>query len=380
MGKRSNGEGTIFKRSDGRWCAAYFDKEYRRHYVYGKTQKEIKQKLKKKMSEVNVSTKGKGITVDEWMVQYLDEYKRNEVKETTYWSYMELYEKHIKKSDIGLSELQSLTSQQLQKFYNDKKEQDYNPKTIRHMYVLINSALDKAMQIKLLNENVNRQTVIPKKEAYTAKVLSAEEVKKILVNAKEDKLYPIIALEIYTGLRKGEIMALKWENISFDQEELHVEGNLCRVVKEINEDGSKCYEYKIMEPKTAKSKRVVPLLPGAIEALKMQQAMQAQDKEMYSEIYNDQGLVFARCDGTFLSQRAFMDKYHAFLKRYGASDVRFHDLRHTFATLLLEAGEEPKAIQELLGHSTYSTTMDIYAHVTKKGKVNAIKRLDILVG
>lgn len=380
MGKRSNGEGTIFKRSDGRWCAAYFDKEYRRHYVYGKTQKEIKQKLKKKMSEVNVSTKGKGITVDEWMVQYLDEYKRNEVKETTYWSYMELYEKHIKKSDIGLSELQSLTSQQLQKFYNDKKEQDYNPKTIRHMYVLINSALDKAMQIKLLNENVNRQTVIPKKEAYTAKVLSAEEVKKILVNAKEDKLYPIIALEIYTGLRKGEIMALKWENISFDQEELHVEGNLCRVVKEINEDGSKCYEYKIMEPKTAKSKRVVPLLPGAIEALKMQQAMQAQDKEMYSEIYNDQGLVFARCDGTFLSQRAFMDKYHAFLKRYGASDVRFHDLRHTFATLLLEAGEEPKAIQELLGHSTYSTTMDIYAHVTQKGKVNAIKRLDILVG
>lgn len=380
MGKRSNGEGTIFKRSDGRWCAAYFDKEYRRHYVYGKTQKEIKQKLKKKMSEVTVSTKGKGITVDEWMVQYLDEYKRNEVKETTYWSYMELYEKHIKKSDIGLSELQSLTSQQLQKFYNDKKEQDYNPKTIRHMYVLINSALDKAMQIKLLNENVNRQTVIPKKEAYTAKVLSAEEVKKILVNAKEDKLYPIIALEIYTGLRKGEIMALKWENISFDQEELHVEGNLCRVVKEINEDGSKCYEYKIMEPKTAKSKRVVPLLPGAIEALKMQQAMQAQDKEMYSEIYNDQGLVFARCDGTFLSQRAFMDKYHAFLKRYGASDVRFHDLRHTFATLLLEAGEEPKAIQELLGHSTYSTTMDIYAHVTKKGKVNAIKRLDILVG
>lgn len=380
MGKRSNGEGTIFKRSDGRWCAAYFDKEYRRHYVYGKTQKEIKQKLKKKMSEVNVSTKGKGITVDEWMVQYLDEYKRNEVKETTYWSYMELYEKHIKKSDIGLSELQSLTSQQLQKFYNDKKEQDYNPKTIRHMYVLINSALDKAMQIKLLNENVNRQTVIPKKEAYTAKVLSAEEVKKILVNAKEDKLYPIIALEIYTGLRKGEIMALKWENISFDQEELHVEGNLCRVVKEINADGSKCYEYKIMEPKTAKSKRVVPLLPGAIEALKMQQAMQAQDKEMYSEIYNDQGLVFARCDGTFLNQRAFMDKYHAFLKRYGASDVRFHDLRHTFATLLLEAGEEPKAIQELLGHSTYSTTMDIYAHVTKKGKVNAIKRLDILVG
>ena len=86
MRKRSNREGTNIKRADGRWCAAYFDKEYYRHYVYGKTQKEIRQKLKEKMSEVNTSIKNKGITVDDGMVQYLDEYKKNEVKETTYWS------------------------------------------------------------------------------------------------------------------------------------------------------------------------------------------------------------------------------------------------------------------------------------------------------
>lgn len=380
MGKRSNGEGTIFKRSDGRWCAAYFDKEFHRHYVYGKTQKEVKQKLKIKLSESSTAKKDKGVTVDDWIPQYLNEYKKNEVKETTYWSYVDLYEKHIKGSDVGLMDLQSLTSQQLQKFYNDKKESGYNPKTIRHMYILMNSALDKAIQIKLLNENVNRLVVLPKRETYQAKVLSAEEVRKILEEAKDDKWYPIIALGIYTGLRKGEIMALKWENISFDQKELYVEGSLCRVVKKTEEDGSKCYEYKIMEPKTAKSKRVVPLLPGAIEALEIQRKMQEQDKEKYSEIYNDQDLVFARCDGTFLSQRAFMDKYHAFLKKYGVSDVRFHDLRHTFATLLLEAGESPKVIQELLGHSTITTTMDTYAHITKKGKVNAIKKLDLLVG
>lgn len=381
MGKRSNGEGTIFKRSDGRWCAAYFDENYRRHYVYGKTQAEAKKKLKEKMSaSVSESDKIRKTTVNDWLWQYLNDYKKNEVKETTYWSYVDLYEKHIKDSGIGTTGLQELTSIQLQKYYNEKKEEGYNPKTIRHIYIMLNSALDKAVQLKLLQENVNRLAVIPKAEIYQAKVLSTEEVRKILAEAKEDKWYPIIILAIYTGLRKGELMALKWKNIDFEEHELYVESSLCRVVKSIEEDGSKRYEHKIMEPKTAKSRRIVPLLPIAVEALELQRKRQEQDKEKYAEIYNDQDLIFAGCDGNFLSQRAFMDKYHAFLKRYGITDVRFHDLRHTFATLLLEAGESPKTIQELLGHSTITTTMDIYAHITKKGKANAIRKLDVWVG
>jgi len=134
-----------------------------------------------------------------------------------------------------------------------------------------------------------------------------------------------------------------------------------------------------LEPKTAKSKRSIPLMDMAIEALRIQQERQLETKKKYEPIYNDEGFVFAREDGRHLEQRSFFDDYNAFLQRYGITKVRFHDLRHTFASLLLEAGESPKIIQELLGHSTITTTMDIYTHITSKGKIRAVKMLDDLV-
>lgn len=381
MGKRSNGEGTIFKRKDGRWCAAYFDEDYHRHYVYGKTQAEIKKKLKQKMEnpQIQVKKEDTSISVQDWMLYYLENYKKNEIKETTYGAYLELYRKHIKNSKVGKTKLGKLSSNQLQKYYNEKKTEGYNPKTIKHIFTLLNSAFDKAVQLKMITENMNKLVVLPKREIYQASVLTAKEVKKILTEAKEDELYPIVALTLYTGLRKGEVMALKWKNVDMEKKELYVEGSLCRVLKEIDENGKSRYEYKVLEPKTLKSKRIVPLLPVAIEALEIQKKWQEEDKRKYIDIYNDQDFVFAKEDGNYLNQRGFMDKYHQFLKRYGISDVRFHDLRHSFASLLLEAGESPKIIQELLGHSTITTTMDIYAHVTKRGKIGAIEKLDMLV-
>lgn len=136
----------------------------------------------------------------------------------------------------------------------------------------------------------------------------------------------------------------------------------------------------MLSPKTEKSRRVVPLIDIALEALMIQKQRQEEIKQKYQLIYDDKDFVFARYDGRCLEQGGFMKKYHAFLEKYGLPSIRFHDLRHTFASLLLEAGESPKVIQELLGHSTITTTMDIYAHVTKKGKVKAVEKLDKIVG
>ena len=145
MGKRSNGEGTIFKRNDGRWCAAYFDAKFKRHYVYGKTQAEVKNKLKIKMTEEPETSKEKALEesapkerrmlVQEWVLYYLENYKKNEEKETTYCAYMELYRKHIKDSNIGKCAIDKMSCDMLQRFYNRKKETGYNPKTIKHIYV-----------------------------------------------------------------------------------------------------------------------------------------------------------------------------------------------------------------------------------------------------
>lgn len=383
--RRSNGEGTIYKRKDGRWCAAFYDDAPcpKRHFVYGNTQAEVKRKLKEKKvspdtSDFTVMGNKTSFTLEEWILYFLDNYKKNEVKETTLSSYFAIYRKHIKGTILGRTKLKRITVNQLQCFYNDKSAEGYNAKTVKHIHIQVNSALNKAVQIRLIPENVNKYVVLPKRESFEARILSKEEVSRILNEAREEKLYPIIVLIIYTGLRKGEAMALKWEDIDFEERELRVKGSLCRVDIGTGEDGNVIHTYKVLSPKTVKSRRTIPLTDVAIDALRLQQERQMKMKEYYKDIYNDEDFVFARYDGRYLNQRGFMDEYHAFLKKYNIPDIRFHDLRHTFASLLLEAGESLKVIQELLGHSSINTTMDIYTHITKQGKANAVNKLDDL--
>ena len=432
-------ENKIYKRKDGRWCVAYFDtgENPKRHYIYGKTKGEVKAKLakfegavteavstdistkiqKKEVAENNIckdmvqktleepevksvkeladkqpehfanalsesqndtrTKEGTKWTLQLWLAYFLKNYKQNEIKETTFDSYMGIYRAHILNTDIGKCKLSELKSDDLQMVYNDMTKDGYNAKTVRHVFILINMALKKAVKLRYIDENANDFVTLPKKKRFEGKALTAEEARIIFENAKEEKLYPIVALTLCTGMRKGEVMALKWENINFRDRELHVEGNLCRV-RESNAGGRSKYVDKVLEPKSAKSIRTVPLTEKAMEALLIQKQRQDEIKEKYKGVYDDQGFVFTEVDGSLLRQKGFMEEYHAFLKKYGISDIRFHDLRHTFATLLFEEGESAKVIQELLGHSTITITMDIYTHVSQKGKKAAVSKLDNL--
>lgn len=439
MGIRTDNK--IYRRSDGRWCVSYYDttENSKRHYIYGKTKNEVKTKLtqiegaatesavknfqkksrteKKTVVENNVykdkvrkaaeetelksvqepgskqpeysmnvliesqnsAQNGEGVkwTLQSWLLYFLKNYKQNEIKETTFDSYMGIYRAHILNTDIGRCKLSELNSDNLQMVYNDMTKNGYNAKTVRHVFILINMALKKAVKLRYIEENANDFVILPKKKRVEGKALTAEEARTIFEKATEEKLYPIVALTLCTGMRKGEVMALKWENINFRDRELHVEGNLCRV-RESNAGGRSKYMDKVLEPKSVKSIRTIPLTEIALEALLIQKQRQDEIKEKYKVVYDDQGFVFTEVDGSLLRQKGFMEEYHVFLKKYGISDIRFHDLRHTFATLLFEEGESAKVIQELLGHSTITITMDIYTHVSKKGKKNAISKLDNL--
>lgn len=409
-------ENRIHKRQDGRWCLVYLPDapDSKRRYIYGKTKKEVigkvekleeaadsaassredtekvifkyrKRRVKQQDQQAesaitpdsDVSEKKSQWTLQAWIMFYLENYKKNELKQTTYDSYMGIWRSHILNSQLGKSKLENVNGEKLQQFYNEMSNNGYNAKTVRHMFILINMALKMAVKLRYITENANDFVSLPKRQAYEGKTLTAEEVRVIFEKAREEELYPIVALTICTGLRKGEVMALTWKNIDFREMELRVEGNLCRVRKDDEAERSK-YEYKVLDPKTAKSRRIIPLTEKAMEALQIQKERQDSMKKKYDAIYDDKGFVFTEVDGSVIRQRGFMDKYHAFLKKYGISDIRFHDLRHTFATLLLEEGESPKVIQELLGHSTITTTMDIYTHVSKKGKKRAVSKLDNL--
>ncbi len=375
MGKRSNGEGTIYKRKDGRWCAAYYGEKYNRHYVYGKTQAEVKQKLKKKRDEKPDEVQ-QSITFQEWIEEFLVSYKRNEIKITTYEGYMRIYRKHIEDSQLGKTVLNQVTTEILQRYYNDKLNDGYNSKTVHSIGIVVGAALNHAVKLKMLSENPNRYTSIPKKKKYEASVLSTEEVRRIVNEAKDEEIYPIIVTAVYTGMRKGEAMALKWENVDFQKRRVYIKNSLCKIDgDQTDEKGHRHARYEILEPKTKESIRMVPMLDEVYEALMMQKERQETDKQRYREIYLDQGLVFTDLCGNILPQRQFMDKYHAFLRKYGITDIRFHDLRHTFATLLIEADVSMKVVQELLGHSTITTSMDIYTHVSDEKKEQALDRL-----
>lgn len=378
MGKRSNGEGTIYKRKDGRWCAAYYDDRYIRHYVYGKTQAEAKRKLKEKMDSGVVRIKGKSYLLQEWVLEYLEKYKINELKITTYQSYLVNYRKHIEGSALGKKKLDKIKASDLQLYYNKKIKDGYSSKTVRLINVILNGALEMAYKQRLIPENPNEFTTIPKKVKYEAAVLTVDEVKRIIAETKNEKLYPIIVTTLGTGMRKGEVMALRWDDINFDNRLIYVRYNLCRVVNpEPDDKGHRRATYQLLEPKNKSSIRTIPMLDEVYLALVEQKRRQDKEKELYSEVYEDRGFVFANMTGNFLAQRSFMDDYHAFLKKYSIKDIRFHDLRHTFASLLIESDVSMKVVQELLGHSTITTSMDIYTHVSQKKKVQEIKRLPL---
>ena len=375
MGKRSNGEGTIFKRKDGRWCAAYFDENYSRHYVYGKTQAEVKKKLNEKKREPSIKHH-QILTLQEWVLEFLQKYKKNELKITTFDSYMGMFRKHIKDSALGKAKLDKITTEVLQKYYNNKMKNGYSSKTVREIETIINSALVMAVKLKMIPDNPNIYTTIPKKIKYEAKVLKQEEVKKIIDEAKAEELYPIVVTTVYTGMRKGEVMALKWDNVNFQERKIFIKNSLCRVEDEMpDEKGHRHTRYEVLEPKTKKSIRVIPMLDEVYYVLMEQKVRQDKEKEKYRDAYLDQGFVFADPIGNYLPQRSFMEKYHTFLQKYGITDIRFHDLRHTFASLLIESDVSMKVVQELLGHSTITTSMDIYTHISDKKKEQALDKL-----
>lgn len=384
MGKRSNGEGGIYKRADGIWCGQYYEVingVKKRKSVYGKTQKIVKSKLEERFSELNNKVpESKSIMLEDWVAEWLDDYKKNMLKQTTYENYYIYYETHIKNSTIGKMALEKLTTNDLQAYYNEKLKNGrsdgkgrLSPRTVRYLHIIIRGAVDQAVKNGLLERNVSKYVVLPAKKHKEIQPLTIEEVNTFLETAKEDRLFALYLLEITTGIRKGEILGLQWSNIDFVNKRLSIQQSLCNV-RDYSESGRK-YKLVLMEPKTEKSKRLLPLNDSVIAALTKYREQQSIEKQMYEEIYIDNNTVFTRETGEFINPRELLRRYQVLLKKAGIEPKRFHDLRHTFASILLNEKESPKVIQELLGHANISTTMDIYSHVLEETKVKSVEKL-----
>lgn len=281
---------------------------------------------------------------------------------------------------IGNIPLQQLQTSDLQRLYNSKLENGrvdgsggLSSRMIHLMHQVISGALKQAVKEQLITRNVADAVELPKLRYKEIRPLTLEEVKRFLEAARSHRLYTAFLVELGTGLRRGELLALRWDDVNLETGVIRVRQTLSRIQKQ---NGPRKTELVFQEPKTKQARRSIPLPGDILKELRAHKARQAQEKLALGPAYQDNGLVFCTEDGRPLDPRNFTKRYEAILKKAGLEHVSFHNLRHTFATLLLEAGEHPKIVQELLGHTKISVTLDIYTHVADGLKEKAASKLN----
>ncbi len=340
MGRRGNGEGTITRRKDGRWEARYYVQTVngpKRKTLYGKTRAEARDKLAKALSDRidGIVYDDENMTLGEYLDVWLEGSVYGSVRQSTYDRDTNLVNNHIKPVLCGLR-LKKLYSAHVQSFYHDRLDKGLSASTVHKMHGILRRSLAQATKWHLVQRNVADTVKPPRPAPKEMKALSANEARRLLEAAVEDRLEALYVLAIHTGMRQGELLALRWQDVD-------LENAVASVRRTLTRSGGK---VTFGEPKTRKSRRSIRLTPQATEALRAHLQRQLRDMEILGDRYRDQGLVFTTDTGapinpSNLRQRSFAP----LLKRAGLPHMRFHDLRHTCATLLLSRNAHPKYVQ-----------------------------------
>ena len=263
--------------------------------------------------------------------------------------------------------MQSLTPVQVRRLYREKLDGGLSSATVQKIHVVLHKALGQAVRDGLVPRNVTEAVKLPQIKREEIKALSAEETKKLLKAAKGDRLEALYVLAVTTGMRQGEILGLKWEDVDLERGVVCVRRTLVRVGGHIS----------LGAPKTPRSRRGVRLTTSTVAALRAHLSRQMEEIDRKGSLYRDEGLVFASEVGTLLNPTNLRTRSFApLLERARLSSVRFHDLRHTCATLLLGSNVNPKVVSEMLGHASISITLDIYSHVLPDMQDGAARALE----
>jgi integrase len=380
---RGHNEGSIYQRKeDGLWCASVTvgrdpTGRVKRRMIYGKTRKEVQDALVKLLADAQ-----KGIpldptrqTVGDYLTRWLEDSVRGTVRPATHENYGYAL-KHILPT-IGSVPLVKLTPQHLQKLYREKQDAGLT-RMVLLIHAVMHKALSQAEKWNLVPRNVAALVDPPKIVSKEFHALSPEEAGRLLAAAVDDRLHALYALAISCGLRQGELLGLKWEDVDADKGTLTVRRQL-QWVK--TKDGDNERQQPIFtEPKSVKGRRTIYLPATAVSALRRHRVRQAEEKLRLGEAWHEHGLVFTTTVGTPMNAASLRNRsFHALLDRAELPRVRFHDLRHTCATLLLGQGVHPKLVQEQLGHSQIAVTLDTYSHVTAPMMKDAASKMDAIL-
>lgn len=367
--RRGNGEGSIAQRRNGTYQGAVRLPDGSRKYVYGKSREEIRRKLGVVIHSLETGTfsDAHGQTVAEFLDQWLQEVVRPNVRPWTFAGYEVHVRLHLKPA-IGSLRLDKLGPIHVQRLMNQKIAEGLKPKTVRYIRGTLRSALNHGVRWGMVGRNAAALVGSPKVDQYEINPLTPSEARIFLDAMKEDRLEALYSVALTTGLRQGEALGLRWQDVDLELGYLRVSKQLQRI------DG----RLQLVEPKTARSRRSLAMPRTIVEGLRKHRERQEFERKQAGESWTETGLVFTGVSGNPLDGSAISKQFHRHLERAGLAQRRFHDLRHSCATLLLVQGVSPRVVMDVLGHSQISLTMNTYSHVIPELRREAADRMDHL--
>jgi len=326
-----------------------------RKSVYGRSYKEAERRLAVAMGDAarGIVYDDENQTIGKYMIRWLSDSAKHAVKATSYRAYESQIRNHIVPA-LGKIKLSRLTPAHLQALYAAKLREGMKPASVRQIHAILHKALEQAVRFNLIPANPASKVDPPKVRQEEITRLTAEQASKLLdvIRNERDRFEALYVLALTTGLRIGELLGLKWSDIDLDARRLRVSRQL------------QCSEGGLIftEPKAA-SRRTVDLPASTVEALKRHRKRQVEETLKAGGAYQDNDLVFAGdLGGPIGPEKVTQRAFKPLLKRAGLPEIRFHDLRHTFATLLLSRGVHPTYVQRALGHASVKITLDRFSH------------------
>lgn len=371
---RQNGEGSIHQRKDGTW-AGYVTvsspgEKQRRRWVYGKKRADVARKvtdlLKRQDQGLPIQTTER-LTVAKLLDRWLEATKPA-VRHSTYSVYEVQVRRHLSPG-LGRLQLAKLSPADVSGFLQDRLDAGLSPRSVQLMHRVLHMALGLAVRWELVARNVAALVDPPRVPRPELHTFSVEQATRFLESVRHDRLYGLYVLTLSCGLRRGEVLALRWDDLDLDRGTLAVRHTLAKA------PGG----WQLAEPKTAGSRRVVKLARVAVEALRDHRIIQLREQHVAGSRWVEHRLVFPTTIGTPMDGDNLLKQFQSHLRRAELPVMPFHALRHSAATLLLALGVQPKVVAEMLGHSRIGVTMDIYSHVLPHLQDEAASKMDRLL-
>ncbi len=365
--KRGNSEGSIYRRSDGRWAAGISLDRGRRRTFYARTRQEAARKLNEALRsrENGLPLAGGRLTLAAFLRRWLDESARPGLRPRTYESYRQITERHLIPG-LGNSPLVKLTPDAVVSYMNQKREAGLSARTVQYHHAVLRRALGQAERWGHVPRNVARLVTPPRVKRPEVKPLTPPQARALLAAVRGDRLEALYVMALSLGLRQGELLGLTWDAIDLESGTASVRRALVYYER----------EYHLDEPKTEKSRRTLPLPTPLVKLLRTHRAHQLEERLRLGPAWADRwGLAFTNVIGEPLDATQVTRRYQAILAGAGLPRQRFHDLRHATATFMLAQGVPLRVAQEVLGHSQIAVTANTYSHVLPELQRDAAERV-----